>query len=82
MANYNAGASMEDYDGHTISIDPGEPCGRGVYTGQDIRVLGQEGWWKSPRKQVGFCEKPKNHAGPCTHLLSIYHRRPDDIYRP
>ncbi len=84
MAEYNAGAQIEDYDGHTISIDPGEPCGKGVFTGQDIMVTDSEGYegWKGPRKQIGFCEKPQWHNGTCTHLLSSYHRSPSDIYRP
>lgn len=66
---------------HTIALDPGKPCGKGVYTGQDIMVIDNEGW-RGPRKQIGFCEKPRYHVGQCTHLLSSYARRSSDIYRP
>jgi len=66
---------------HTIALDPGQPCGKGVYTGQDIMVFSNDAW-QGPRKQIGFCEKPNFHFGACTHLLSSYHRRPSDQYRP
>jgi hypothetical protein len=64
------------YDGHTITVLPGRPCGDTVWTParKEIAVLGPDGWKRTGKELLGFCEKPKGHSGPCTHLMSHYPR--------
>ncbi len=67
----------EVYDGHTITVLPGRPCGDTVWspTRKKIYVIASGEWKSTEENLLGFCEKPEGHSGPCTHLLSSYPRR-------
>ena len=64
------------YDGHTISVLPGPPCGLSVYEPgrKKIAVLTPGGWKTNTQNVLGFCELQEGHSGPCTHLMSKYPR--------
>lgn len=64
------------YDGHTITVLPGPPCGDTIWgpAHKKISVLGPDGWKTTVDKLMGFCERQQGHSGPHTHLMSEYQR--------